>query len=172
MTKRVQFAKDLVIYEFPIEIGDNPVVSSGCPIAMGRKHHSKEVKNFDFYEISRHKEQKRSIKKLTIPVERRCLILLRSGYSIEKIAKATLKAEQVKLGRIETLRKSGWSNFAMALEAGGKIPKGILKSALGTTGDIIQNTMATGGMFIGGVGKQLSKTFGSSKPKTLQARSA
>jgi hypothetical protein len=82
----------------------------------------------------------------------------------------------------------------MVLESTGKIPRGVMKGVLGTTGDILTTTgdivMATRGILVGGLastGRQLSKTFGvrssnnklgttiqnaDSKPKTLQARSA
>jgi hypothetical protein len=183
----VSFADQITIYEFPITIGDNPAVSAGCPITIGWKHQKKETRNLEFYEYVRRSERKADRQKLKIPVDKRGQLLLRSGYSIERIARATLKAEKAKEERMETLRKQGWDKFAAAIESSGKIPQGIFKASIGMTGEILSTTgdivLSTGGRLVntggtivastlGGVGKQLSRTFGSTKPKTLQARSA
>mmetsp|Transcript_1397 Transcript_1397/g.2426 ORF Transcript_1397/g.2426 Transcript_1397/m.2426 type:complete len:182 (-) Transcript_1397:216-761(-) len=170
--RQVAFADDITIYEFPIVIGDNPAVSSGCPITIGWKCQKKDVRNLEFYEYLRRTERRKDRQNLKMPMDQRSQLLLRSGCSVEKIAKAALKAEQAKDERLETLRKIGWDNFAMAIETTGKVPKGIFKASIGMTGDLLNTT---GGIFastLGGVGKQLSRTFGTSKPKTIQARSA
>jgi hypothetical protein len=185
--KQVCFGDTIVIYEFPIIIGDNPAVSSGCPVTIGWKPMSKDARNLEFFEYIRSEERRRNSKNLKIPADIRGQILLKSGYSIERIAGATLKADKIKEERFETLRKQGWDKFAIAIEQTGRLPAGIMKAALGTTGDILSSTgdlvKATGGRIantsgnivastIGGVGKQLSKTFGNTKQKTVQARSA
>jgi hypothetical protein len=38
---------------------------------------------------------------------------------------------------METLVMSGWDKFALALESRGRIPKGIMKLALGARGEIL-----------------------------------
>jgi hypothetical protein len=208
--RQVQFDANVIIYEFAMRMGDNPAVSSGCPVAMASKHHNCEVRNFEMHEYTRNLERKQrqqnhhknrhhhqnngcsnSIKRSStgssssssrsssssfiIPVEKRNQILIRAGYSIQSIAKTILQVESIKEARLETLRNSGWDNFAMLAMDSTKVPKGILKAALGTTGDIL-SAATVGGMFVGSgvvvVGKQLTKAFGNAKPKTVQARSA
>lgn len=182
--KHVTFASTLSIFEFPIIIGDNPAVSAGCPITMARKHQFIEEKNFEIHEDTKQKKQRNqnqkknkrsssnnnnSSKRLLIPVEKRSQLLLKSGHSMRDIAMAILKVETIKEERLETLRKSGWENF---IHESGKLPKGLIKAALGTTNDWISSGA-------GLLSKQLNKAFGgsnptstNSKPKTLQARSA
>jgi hypothetical protein len=183
----VQFDADIVIYEFAMRMGDNPAVSAGCPIAMASKHQNCEVRNFEMYEYTRNLERKQkqqqknrnrnstkrssltSSSLFMIPVEQRSQILLRAGYSIQAIAKTILRVQTIKDERLETLRKSGWDNFAMLAMDSGKVPKGILKAALGTTGDIWAATIGSGVVV---VGKQLTKAFSHTQIKTMQARSA
>lgn len=44
---------DVTIYEFPIQMGDNPSCSTGCPIALGRKHRSVIKLDLDSHEESK-----------------------------------------------------------------------------------------------------------------------
>lgn len=192
---RVSFGDEITIIEFPIAIGDNPAVSAGCPITMGRKPLCKDVRNLEFYEYYRNiDKKKRDSRQLKIPVEKRGQMLLRAGFSIDAIAKATLKAEKIKEERMETLKKQGWDSMAQLLQNTGKIPKGIMKAALTTTGgvggvvlatrgrlvdaggSIVNTTGSIGGSIMGGLGsagRQLSKAMlGTAEPKTMQARSA
>jgi hypothetical protein len=199
--RQVQFDANVVIYEFVMRMGDNPAVSSGCPIGMAMKHQHYEVRNFEMYEHTRnldrkpkrqqhHKNRhhhhqnnnssdstKRSSKTTTfcIPVEQRTQILIRAGYSLHAIAKTILQVETIKEQRLETLRKSGWDNFAMLAMDTQKVPKGILKAVLGSTSDIwsaasIGGMLVTSGVVV--VGKHLTKAFSTTDPKSVQARSA
>jgi hypothetical protein len=193
-SKKVWFGELITIHEFPITLGDNPACSSGAPVQLGWKALESTTRNMELYEYVRKGERKRDRRQLIIPVEKRGRILLKRGYSIDQIAEATMNADEIKEQRRETLRKQGWDRFGMVLESTGKIPRGVMKGVLGTTGDILATTgdivMATKGILVGGLastGRQLSKTFGvsssnnklgttlqnaDSKPKTLQARSA
>ncbi len=44
---------DLVIFEFPNMLGDNPGVSEGAPLTIGWKHEAKNVVAVDYYEFLR-----------------------------------------------------------------------------------------------------------------------
>ena len=186
-TKQVHFDEFLTIVEFPVTIGDNPVVSSGCPIALGRKPIRKDQRNLEFFEYCRQEERKADKKKLKIPVEKRGQILLKAGHSIESIAEATLAADKIKEQRIETLKKQGWDGVAQFVAESGKVPKGIMKAALTTTGGVGGIVLATGGLLVdagrnttggiigglGSAGRSLSKRFvGTPHQKTSRAHAA
>ena len=65
-TSRVTF--DLVtVYEFPLEIGDNPAVREGCPIRLGDKLLREITTDVDSYEKERCPRQ-RNAKRLYIQV--------------------------------------------------------------------------------------------------------
>jgi hypothetical protein len=182
----VVFADEITIYEFPIQIGDNPAVSTGCPITIGWKLVRKDTRSMEAHEYAK-KSERRQRREPTrarrIPPEVRGQILLQAGFSVQAIAQAALAAALVREDRMETLRKQGWDRVAGVLEQTGKLPKGIVRATLGTTGDILSTTgdlvLATGGLMVnttmvglGSAGRQISKTFGNAKPKTVQARSA
>jgi hypothetical protein len=186
----VDFAIEVTIYEFPLQIGDNPAVSAGCPITIGWKPIRKDVRCLEVYEFQKRVERKKknrpehtASRVKRIPSDKRGQLLLQAGYTIHDIAAATLSADRVKEQRMDTLRKHGWDRFATILDQTGKLPSGIMKATLGTTGDILSTTgdlvLATGGLLVnttmtglGSAGRQLSKTFGNTKPKTMPARSA
>lgn len=182
--KEFRFAELITIHEFPIILGDNPSCSSGAPIQIGWKAYQTTTRNLELFEFIRWDERRSDRKHLIIPVEQRGQLLLRSGYTIDQIANATVKADEIKEQRQGTLRKQGWDRMAMVLETTGKIPKGIMRGVLGTTGDIISTTgdiaktlVNTGGKVVSATvdglastGRRMSKTF--SKPETIQARSA
>jgi hypothetical protein len=157
--KHVRFGDKLTIVEFPMTIGDNPSVSAGCPVALGRKPIRKDVRNLEFYEYCRQSERRTDKKQLKLPVEQRGHILLRAGYSIESIAEATLAADKVKEERLETLKKQGWDGVAAFVADSGKIPKGIMKAALTTTGGVGGVVLATGGL-LADAGGSIANTTG------------
>lgn len=51
-TSKVGF-KDITIYEFPMEIGDNPACREGCPIRLGDKLLWKSKVDVNSYEEER-----------------------------------------------------------------------------------------------------------------------
>lgn len=57
---------DLVIYEFPNILGDNPAVSEGAPLTIGWKHDSKNVLGVDYYEYLRQSRPRRRRKELIV----------------------------------------------------------------------------------------------------------
>jgi hypothetical protein len=49
----------VVVYEFPIRLGDNPSCSTGCPIALGQKHRSvHRYDDVDSYQAERKRQQR------------------------------------------------------------------------------------------------------------------
>lgn len=66
-TKKGVCFGDLVIYEFPNILGDNPAVSDGAPLTIGWKHDSKNIVAVDYYEFLRTQRPRRRRKDLIIP---------------------------------------------------------------------------------------------------------
>ena len=153
-TMVVSWDPTIRIHEHPIILGDNPACSSGAPIQIGWKAQESISRNLDMYEYCRQDERKVG-KKLVLPVQRRAQILLRAGYSLEKIGNAVMEVEMIQKQRRETLSKQGWDRVAQVLESTGRIPKGLMKGVLGTTGDILTTTgglvLQTGGLVASGV---------------------
>ena len=161
---------DVSITEFGYRLGDNPACSSGAPvqIAWVNKEDSEAVTvDLDMYEYCKKSKtsskmsRKRRMKELQMDVPTRAQILLQAGYSLDEIANATLKVEQIQKQRQESISHNpppGWETMSNVLEATGKLPKGILTA----TGNVVS---ATGGLLLGGVKNIV-------KPRNLGARSA
>lgn len=64
--KEVAFS-DLIIFEFPNLLGDNPGVSEGAPLTIGWKHVTKNVVAVDYYEYLRQSRPRRKRRELVIP---------------------------------------------------------------------------------------------------------
>lgn len=65
--KRGVYWGDLVIYEFPNILGDNPATSDGgAPLSIGWKHQQKNVVAVDYYEFLRQSHPRRKRKDLVI----------------------------------------------------------------------------------------------------------
>jgi hypothetical protein len=116
--KRVVF-RDIEILEFPYILGDNPSVSAGVPIALGHDLEGKVTMELDTYENCRKK--RRSRKKLAIPVHIRAQILLSKGYSLEAIATAALRADEMKRERIASASKQNWDKVNEVSERFGRV---------------------------------------------------
>jgi hypothetical protein len=58
---------DLVIYEFPNILGDNPGVSEGAPLTIAWKHENKSTIGLDYYEYLRQNRPRRKRKELIMP---------------------------------------------------------------------------------------------------------
>lgn len=109
MTKQVTFG-DLTIHEHPLQLGDNPACSSGAPLTIGWKAQSSSTRNLDLYEYMRG-DRRHGRKQLCIPVQDRAQLLLESGYSLNKIADATLAVEEIKKQRSESLKGTNLERF-------------------------------------------------------------
>mmetsp|Transcript_4060 Transcript_4060/g.7535 ORF Transcript_4060/g.7535 Transcript_4060/m.7535 type:complete len:145 (+) Transcript_4060:185-619(+) len=120
MTKKVCF-DELSIREYPFILGDNPACSCGAPVSIGWKYQESYSRNLDLYEYTR-AERKEKVQRL--PVQRRAQILLNAGYSLDQIASATMKVDEVKKMRADSLKASGLGDRAkLLLENTGKLPK-------------------------------------------------
>ncbi len=120
MTKQVSFG-NLTIHEHALELGDNPACSSGAPLTIGWKAQSSSTRNLDLYEYMRG-ERRHGRKQLVIPVQDRAHLLLTAGYSLNKIADATLAVEEVKKQRSESLKGGNLERFGNILEKTGRLP--------------------------------------------------
>ena len=100
---------ELTIIEFPIELGDNPSVSNGCPIRMGSEPLRTSTRNLELYEYIR-KDTRRHRTRLPMSVPLRAEILFAAGYTMDQIMKATMAAEEIKALRNDSLKKmTGWT---------------------------------------------------------------
>ena len=90
---------DVQVLEFTLEVGDNPAVSDGCPMALGWDLQKSTEYDLDCYEQYRPPSSRRSGKKLRIPADERTQILLAQGHSLEKIAEMTLATLEIKDSR-------------------------------------------------------------------------
>jgi hypothetical protein len=109
--KQVTFG-DLTVAEYPIELGDNPSCSRGAPLTIGWEPQLISTRNLELYEYTR--VNRRSGKKLMLPVFKRSALLLKAGYSIEEICAATEQVTVVHKQRAETLKQQnpgGWGRF-------------------------------------------------------------
>lgn len=62
---------EVTIYEFPVDIGDNPAVREGCPIRLGDRLLRKSTIDVESYEKERSSARQRHAKKLYIDVTER-----------------------------------------------------------------------------------------------------
>ncbi len=146
--KSVSFG-DITILEFPIILGENPAVSGGAPIELGWELMERYTRELQLYEYMRSGQRRKRRKSLTIPVADRARLLMESGYSIEDIAAAVMRVEEVQKQRTESLKQVATTGDRMF-------------SILGTTGMLPLN-MVKGVLKFGSVNKQ---------PKQNAARSA
>ena len=96
---------DLTITEFPMELGDNPAVSNGCPIRLGSEPLRTTTRNLDLYEYIR-QDTRRHRTRLPISVPVRAEILFAAGYTMDQIMKATMEADEIKELRNDSLKKN------------------------------------------------------------------
>src|SRR6056300_1734340 len=106
----VQFG-DLVIYEFPNILGDNPGVSEGVPLSIGWKHNSKNVVGVDYYEFLRQNRPRRRRKELVIPSAARDTFLLGMGYKLDQLVKAAEETKKIRKSRQASMKGTTWEKF-------------------------------------------------------------
>jgi hypothetical protein len=123
-TNQVRFG-DLTIREYPMVLGEHPCCSSGAPVQIGWEPLSVSTRNMELHEYMRG-ERRHGKKQLGISVQKRAHLLLRAGYSLEEIGDATLKVEETKKNRADTLKHMKWDRANMMLETTGAFPKGIV----------------------------------------------
>jgi hypothetical protein len=125
--RRVAFANDITIIEFPMVIGDNPSVNCGAPVQIGWVPQATITRNLDMYEHFR-EENRRCNRDLILEVPQRLNILLRAGYPLEDIVAAAMAADVIQNSRIKNVKKQSWKRF-----------NGIITK----TGDILVSTSKT-----------------------------
>lgn len=109
----------VVIYEFPLILGENPSVSSGAPTMIDWKCQNVLEMNFEYYEkfYAPSQGKKRHRKELAIPCRERFEILLRAGFGLDEIVNASLTVQRVQNERMETLRSQSWDRFHVLFES-------------------------------------------------------
>ena len=102
--------------EFPMEIGDNPSVTRGCPLTMG--WHMQRMSKFvdlDSYEEMRPPSERRQRNSLRLTSEKRTQILLNNGHTLIEIASMTLEVLKVKDSRELRKKNQKYDRFYEAL---------------------------------------------------------
>jgi hypothetical protein len=134
-SKSVSFGV-ITILEFPIVLGENPAVSGGAPIELGWTLVKVYTRELQLYEYLRSDLRSRGRKNLTIPVADRTQLLLDSGYSLEDIGAAAVRAEDVQRQRSASLKLADTTGDRMLslLETTGKIPSFMVRGVLKLSG--------------------------------------
>jgi hypothetical protein len=92
---------------FVQQIGDNPSVSSGCPIALGQHIHKKlTTYQVDTYEKLNPPQLRRTKKQLRMSSEERAQILLRLGYSRHDIVQTAKDTYMMNVSKRRTHRQT------------------------------------------------------------------
>jgi hypothetical protein len=114
MNRSVSFT-EVTVYEFPLRIGDNPACSSGCPVALAKKHLSVRKSTLsDNDENNAGNSSKsaytkrRSSRDLMIPSDVRTKLLMANGYELQRIVKTTANMLTIQEQRRESLQKTHW----------------------------------------------------------------
>ena len=67
---------ELIIFEFPNQLGDNPAVSGGAPLTIGWNHETVNVVTIEFNEFIRLKQPRRKRKDLMLSSAQRDTVSL------------------------------------------------------------------------------------------------
>lgn len=104
--KSVTFGS-LTILEFPIILGENPAVSGGAPVELGwvlmNRYTHRELQLYEYMRCDQRRHGRKNL--LTMSVPDRARLLMESGYSIEQIAGAVMRVEEIQKQRSESLRQ-------------------------------------------------------------------
>ena len=107
-------------------LGEHPSCSSGAPVQLAWQHQSVTERNLELYEYMRIGERRRGRKALSIPVEKRGMLLLQAGFSLAEIGSAALEVEITKKFRSETLKNQKWDRANIILETTKSLPRGVV----------------------------------------------
>ena len=109
-TERKVGFQTVTIYKFPVGIGENPSVSSGCPISLhGFEAIEEVVEDLDIYMYERSGET-RNYKQLRLGPQVRTGMLVDCGYTLNQIVCATAQAMEARALRDESLQTSSWED--------------------------------------------------------------
>jgi hypothetical protein len=115
-SKSVSWDDMIVILEFCMVIGANPACSSGAPVELSWKAHSRNKRNMNMYECCRQQDRCSTKKEMVLSRDRRTEILLNAGHTEEEIAKVTFRNKKLRQLRKETLASQGEELLAFALD--------------------------------------------------------
>jgi hypothetical protein len=135
----------VTLYEFPMVLGDNPACSNGIPVQIDWKPQNISCRNFELFDAKR--ESVKQGRAMRLKDRYRAQLLLKSGYTMDRLVKATMEVEEIRESRRESLKQQGWGKFVETLEGTGQLPVYAMKGVLGATGGIVA---ATGGMLVAG----------------------
>ena len=124
--------------EFPMEIGDNPSVTRGCPLTMG--WHMQRMSKFvdlDSYEEMRPPSERRQRNSLRLTSEKRTQILLNNGHTLIEIASMTLEVLKVKDSRELRKKNQKYDRFYEALVMTGHKVKKVLSPGSLSSGSLL-----------------------------------
>lgn len=127
LTKRLRF-RTLEVIEFPMEIGDNPSVKSGCPVRLGDEVLSRNRVDINQFEAM--KVERRTKNKLRMDAPERSAILIRAGYTVNQIIESCVLANEIKKQREESYSKQPWDNLSYALATPGRRVKKMFVAAV------------------------------------------
>jgi hypothetical protein len=135
-SKKVSFG-NLTITEYPMELGDNPSCGSGAPVTIGWEPQGSQIRNMELYEYTRF--PRRSGKQLYLSVQNRARLLLKGGYTLQEIGRATHGVELARKLRADSISSHGnWNLVKMMLDTTGKLNKGIAGGVAGVTGETMK----------------------------------
>jgi hypothetical protein len=106
---------DVQVMEFAMELGDNPAVSSGCPLQISWDLQSSTAYDLEMYEHLRPPSERRSKGKLRISSQKRAQILLEQGHTMEEICTMTLQALMIKESREQRIQNQNIDKFYEAI---------------------------------------------------------
>jgi hypothetical protein len=112
LTKRVSF-DTIAIFQFPIEVGDNPC-AEGVPISIGWEAHETDVFDLDLYE--QHKPERRGRAGIHIPAQIRRALLTAEGTSAKEMLEAVKEAKKIQKSRVKSIRSQKWDGINYAME--------------------------------------------------------
>jgi hypothetical protein len=98
---------NLVFFEFPVELGDNPSVIDGAALTLGWKHESTHVIGVDYYEHLRQNRPRRTRKELIMSKAYRREILSSLGYTKEEMLQASGEAKLIRKSRLNNVADAG-----------------------------------------------------------------
>lgn len=117
--RRISFGT-IQIYEFMTQIGDNPAVSSGCPIALGWEIQTQQIVDVDVYERDYPSGRRKSSRQLRIPMEERTRILMEMGHTRSEIVNTARDAYLIRDSRRRSTRQKQLDVYYGALVSAGR----------------------------------------------------
>lgn len=111
---------EVVIREYPYEIGDNPSSKKGPSLSMKWSYVKEQTCTLTSYEQSKSQMNKRSMQELLIPLQRRMDILREAGYSRSQIIQFTKNVDITRRHRRRTLETLNMSHVEEMTEQIGR----------------------------------------------------